>query len=126
VPEEVDVVVVGSGAGGLLAAARATSLGLHTVIVEKAHFYGGTSATSGGMFWIPDHGLDGHADSPEQAMTYLQSITAGNVSADRLRAYVDNGKRMLAYLKEIGIRCHALKALRCLAATRSMLRKQRH
>jgi 3-oxosteroid 1-dehydrogenase len=107
--EEVDIVVVGSGAAGMVAAARATSLGLRTVVVEKAHFYGGTSATSGGVMWIPNHGLDDHVDSPELAMTYLREVTGGTVREDRLRAFVDNAKRMAAYLGELGIHCQVVK-----------------
>src|SRR5262249_9055186 len=59
--------------------------------------------------WIPDHGLGGHVDSSEQAMTYLRHVTAGNVPEGRLRAFVENGKRMIAYMGELGIHCWALK-----------------
>ena len=47
--ETYDVIVVGSGSGGALAALRAIELGLSVLIIEKAHKYGGTSATSGGV-----------------------------------------------------------------------------
>lgn len=103
--EEVDVVVVGSGAAGLLAAIRAHDLGLGAVVVEKAHFFGGTSATSGGGIWIPNHGLDGLQDSAEQAMTYLRSVTEGKAREDRLQAFVDNGGPMVAFLREMGLNC---------------------
>lgn len=43
--EVYDVVVVGSGAAGAMSALRAAELGLSVLIVEKAHKYGGTSAT---------------------------------------------------------------------------------
>ncbi|MGE0776515.1 MAG: FAD-dependent oxidoreductase, partial [Sphingomonadaceae bacterium] len=49
-----DVVVVGSGAGGLLAAVRAHDLGLRTVLIEKSDRFGGTSSVSGGAIWIPN------------------------------------------------------------------------
>ncbi len=109
--EETDVVVVGSGAAGLLAAARASDHGLRVIIIEKAHSYGGTSATSGGGMWVPGHGLDGHVDSVDQAMTYLRHVTAGNVPEERLQAFVDNGPRMITYMREIGIRCWTPKGL---------------
>jgi 3-oxosteroid 1-dehydrogenase len=44
-----DVIVVGSGAAGAMAALRAAELGLRVLIIEKAHKYGGTSAASGGV-----------------------------------------------------------------------------
>ena len=51
---EVDVLVVGSGNGGLTAALCAYEMGLKQVLViEKTALYGGTSATSGGGIWIP-------------------------------------------------------------------------
>ena len=49
---EVDTLVVGSGAGGLLAALVATHGGADTLIVEKTAKWGGTSATSGGGIWM--------------------------------------------------------------------------
>src|SRR3546814_2485353 len=58
-----DVVVVGSGAAGAMAALRASELGLSVLIVEKAHKFGGTSATSGCVLWVPDHKLAANDDS---------------------------------------------------------------
>ena len=62
--ETFDVVVVGSGAAGAMAALRAADLGLSVIIVEKAHKYGGTSATSGGVLWVPNHQLTPNDDTP--------------------------------------------------------------
>jgi hypothetical protein len=52
---EVDLLsVVGSGNGGLTAVLCAYELGIKSVLViEKSDQYGGTSATSGGVIWIP-------------------------------------------------------------------------
>jgi 3-oxosteroid 1-dehydrogenase len=104
------VIVVGSGGAGLLAALRATDRGLSTIVVEKCHRYGGTSATSGGGLWIPNHGLQGHEDSDEQAMTYLAAVTQG-ADPVRLRAYVENGRQMVSYLAELGIRFEVIHDL---------------
>jgi 3-oxosteroid 1-dehydrogenase len=98
-----DVVVVGSGAGGLLAALRAADLGLSTVVIEKARSYGGTSAVSGGGIWIPCHGLDGAEDSREDALAYLAAICKGDFRQDRIEAYLDQGPEMVRFLQRSGI-----------------------
>ncbi len=51
---EIDLLVVGSGNGGLVAALCAYELGVKSVLViEKSAKYGGTSGRSGGGVWVP-------------------------------------------------------------------------
>ena len=102
---EWDVIVIGSGAGGLLAALRAAANGLSTIVFEKTNFYGGTTATSGGAIWVPCHGLDGHEDSHEQALAYLRHVTAGEAQGDRIEVYLDHAPAMIAFLQQCGIFC---------------------
>ncbi len=105
--ETYDVIVVGSGSAGMMAALRACDHGLSVLIVEKTHKYGGTSATSGGVIWIPNHGLDDNGDSREQALEYLAAVTNGPVRKDRLHAFVDSGPEMVHYLRSRGIELFA-------------------
>lgn len=46
-----DVVVVGSGAGGLSTAVAAAEGGASVLVVEKADVCGGATAWSGGWMW---------------------------------------------------------------------------
>src|SRR4029453_16720296 len=99
--QEYDVVVVGSGAAGMVAALTAAHQGLSTVVVEKAPHYGGSTARSGGGVWIPNNeGLkrDGVTDTPEAARTYLHTIVGDVVEPERIDTYLDRGPEMLAFV----------------------------
>ena len=99
----VDVLVVGSGGGGMTAALAAVDAGASALVIEKSPVYGGSTAMSGGAIWIPNNHLmkkAGLNDSAEEGFVYLKHITAGLVSEDRLRAYVDKGAEMVRYLEE--------------------------
>jgi 3-oxosteroid 1-dehydrogenase len=98
-----DVVVVGSGAAGAMAALRAAERGLSVIIIEKAHKYGGTSATSGGVLWVPDHQFALNDDSREKTLEYLDSIMPGPVQRERLDAYLDKAPAMARFIKALGI-----------------------
>lgn len=102
--ETYDVVVVGSGSAGAMAALRAADHGLTAIIIEKAHKFGGTSATSGGVMWIPNHQLDGDkGDSREAALEYLDNTISKPVNRARLEAFVDEAPKMAHYLKGTGV-----------------------
>lgn len=101
--ETFDVIVVGSGAAGMTVAMRARDLGMNVLVVEKAHKYGGTSATSGGVAWIPNHGLGGSTDTRDEALTYLDGVIKQDINRPKLEAFVDAGASMLRYMGEQGI-----------------------
>ncbi|MGX1811116.1 FAD-binding protein [Nocardia sp. NPDC055321] len=99
----VDVLVVGSGGGGLTAALAAEAAGLSTLVVEKSAHYGGSTALSGGGIWVPGapaQRRDGYDIDPEQVVEYLASITEGLVAPERLRAYVAKAPEMMEFLEK--------------------------
>ncbi len=100
---EVDLLIVGSGAGAMTAAICAHDLGASTLLIEKTGQYGGSSAMSGGSLWIPNNHLLSEAgieDTPEEALSYLKHITRGRVSEEKLQRYVDEAPRMLKHMSE--------------------------
>jgi 3-oxosteroid 1-dehydrogenase len=102
--ETFDVVVVGSGAAGAMTALRLADKGLTSIIIEKAQKFGGTSAVSGGVMWLPNHRLDGDAgDSRELSLEYLDAIITKPVNRERLETYVDTAGEMAHYLKGTGV-----------------------
>jgi len=101
--EEVDVLVIGSGAGGMTAAIAAADAHVKVLVVEKSNEYGGTSATSGGGIWIPNSPIGKQAglqDSEDEAFAYLRPQSAPNVPDELIRAYVRRAPEMLAWLHE--------------------------
>lgn len=104
--QQFDVIVVGSGAGALLAAIRAADVGLKPVVIEKTALVGGTSAISGGGIWIPDNydmPKSGLRDSVDDAFRYVKACAKGLASDDRVLAYVETAREMAQYVKTIGI-----------------------
>ena len=101
--KEVDVLVVGSGAGGLLSALVAAKNNADVLIVEKDQLWGGTSATSGGGIWIPGSDqarASGFEDNLDDAFTYVRGLSKDNVPDENIRAYVNNAAPMLRWVTE--------------------------
>lgn len=99
---ECDVLVIGSGAGGLAAAVTAAVQGLDVLVIEKEPVLGGTTAQSGGWLWVP---CSAHArragidDSPEKVRTYLRHETGDRYDAERIDAFLAAGPEMLDFFE---------------------------
>src|SRR5262245_24702048 len=92
-----DVLVAGSGAGGFAAALTARHQGLDVIMVEKEPLFGGTTAYSAGVIWIPVNPCQqaaGLADSREDALTYLTHHVGNRLDRAKAEAFVDNGSTM--------------------------------
>jgi succinate dehydrogenase/fumarate reductase flavoprotein subunit len=99
----VDVVVLGSGAAGLSAAILAHDGGAEVLLLEKSDLFGGTTAVSGGMPWIPlnKHMAElGVTDTRDEAIAYIRRLALGTEPDPALvETYVDTAAEMLDYLE---------------------------
>jgi succinate dehydrogenase/fumarate reductase flavoprotein subunit len=98
---ECDVLVAGSGAGGMAAAVTARKAGLEVLVAEKEPWFGGTTALSGGWLWIPNHPMQkeiGVSDSIEDASTYLLHEAGEKYDPERVNAFLTAGPRMVEFL----------------------------
>ena len=108
---EADVLIVGSGVAGTAAALAATSRGASVIMLEKLPFKGGTTAKSGGVFWIPDNAWlksQGVADTRIDALRYMVRLAhpqryvasdpllgISQPEFDLIAAFYDNGSKVL-------------------------------
>ena len=102
---EVDVLVVGTGNGGLTAAVCNWEMGSKDVLViEKQDKVGGTSAMSGGGIWIPNSHYAQEAgadDSLDDAKRYLMNTLFGeDVPEDMIDTYLEKSPEMLKFLHD--------------------------
>lgn len=75
---EVDVLVAGSGIGGLGTAVTAASHGADVLVVEKAAAAGGTTAKSAAYMWIPNNRFQrelGRSDPRTEALQYMAKLS---------------------------------------------------
>jgi succinate dehydrogenase/fumarate reductase flavoprotein subunit len=90
---EVDVVVVGYGYAGAVAAIEAKEAGADTLLIEKMPDPGGISITSGGNVRI--------VDDVEQGFEYLQATNGGTTPDSVLRALAAGMKQMPDYFVKL-------------------------
>ncbi|MGF6834086.1 3-oxosteroid 1-dehydrogenase [Paenarthrobacter sp. TE4293] len=96
-----DVVIMGSGAAGLVAAVRAAEAGLSVLVVEKAALLGGTTAVGGGVMWAPNNHLAkaaGYQDSHADGVGYLTEAAGHVMTAEEIEWYVATAPRAVEFL----------------------------
>lgn len=100
--QECDLLVIGSGAGGLATAVTAAHLGLEVIVAEKAPVLGGTTAWSGGWMWIPrnplarEAGIEESLDSPR---AYLQAELGQGYEPPRVEMFLTQGPAMVDFFR---------------------------
>lgn len=100
--QNVDLIVVGSGAGGLSTAVVAKKRGLNVVVLEKAPVFGGTTAFSGGVLWIPGNSVSkaaGVKDSKEAALEYMKNETGAYFDAAAVDMFLEKGPEMVDFFQ---------------------------
>lgn len=98
-----DVLIIGSGAGGLSSAFTAAHAGLDVIVAEKASVLGGTTAVSGGWLWIPNtpHAVRaGQAESIEMPKKYLKNILSERYNESRIHTYLTQAPEMVAFFEK--------------------------
>jgi succinate dehydrogenase/fumarate reductase flavoprotein subunit len=98
-----DVLVIGSGAGGLSTAVAAAKFGLKVIVVEKEQQFGGTTAWSGGLLWVPRNFLAVAAGINEplhEARKYLQSELGEYFNAQLIDQYLEQAPEMVKFFTE--------------------------
>ncbi len=102
-PEEhCDLLVIGSGAGGLSAAVVAAWHGLKVVVVEKEPVFGGTTAWSGGWMWVPRNPLAREAgieEDGEAVRTYLRHELGNHYDEARIEAFLAAAPEMVSFFR---------------------------
>jgi len=105
-----DFVIVGSGAASVAAALKMKEAGKTALIVEKREFFGGSTALSGGVIWIPCNSVQreaGVADTPEEARAYLDACAgpeSKGSSGARRSAFLDEGPKAIDFLRAHGMK----------------------
>ena len=105
-----DLIIVGSGAGALVAAVTAKAAGLQPLLIEKTELIGGSTALSGGILWLPNNPLmarEGIADSRAESITYLANFTRDDdldSTPARRAAFVDAIPEMIAAMETQGMK----------------------
>jgi succinate dehydrogenase/fumarate reductase flavoprotein subunit len=102
--EEHDVLVAGSGGGGVAGAYTAAREGLDVLLVEATDKFGGTTAYSGGGgVWFPCNPVlvrAGTDDTIEDALTYYHAVVGDRTPRELLETFVRGGAPLIEYLEQ--------------------------
>lgn len=102
-----DVIVIGTGAAGLSAAALAVDNGASVLMVEAADRTGGSSALSGGVFYAAGTSLQreaGIADDTTEAMyQYYMTLNQYKLEASLVRTLCEQSTEAFEWLRSVGV-----------------------
>ncbi|MDR6989513.1 succinate dehydrogenase/fumarate reductase flavoprotein subunit [Paenarthrobacter nitroguajacolicus] len=98
-----DVLVIGSGAGGLAAAVTAAYHGLKVIVVEKSTVCGGATSWSGGWAWAPGNPLaraEGVHEDKDVFRTYLRGVLGDDYRDQNVEAFLEASPHMVGFFQE--------------------------
>ena len=103
--EHADVVVVGFGIAGASAALEAARAGARVIVLERAATYGGTSAMSGGHFYLGGgtavQVATGQSDSAEQMAAYLRAANP-TASPEKIEVFSRDSVEHFGWVEALG------------------------
>jgi 3-oxosteroid 1-dehydrogenase len=125
---EADVIVVGGGGAAFAAAVGAAQAGTRVLVLEKAPAIGGTTARSGGAYWIPNNHLmtaKGVEDPKDAAVKLMARLAYPSVydpeaplsgldrfTYDTLATYYDRAPQVIERIERMGVLRSQIAALR--------------
>lgn len=102
-----DVLVVGSGAGGISAAIEARRSGAQVIVLEKFHVPGGSSSLSGGVCYLgggtPLQKALGFEDTVEDMYRYMIAASGLHAPQDKIQLYCENSVAHFDWLVGNGV-----------------------
>ena len=100
--EEVDLLVIGGGTGGMTAALVGALEGLKTVLCEKTSMVGGTTSTSGGTTWVPGTSQSVKAGVPDLSTmpgAFWAAVIGPRGGDEQRAAFLEAGPTVIDYLE---------------------------
>jgi succinate dehydrogenase/fumarate reductase flavoprotein subunit len=97
-----DLLVIGGGAGGLSTAITARKQGLDVIVVEKEDVFGGATAFSGGVLWVPENPVSRRAgieDSRDAALAFIRHESGEFFDAEATDLFLEEGPRMVEFFE---------------------------
>jgi succinate dehydrogenase/fumarate reductase flavoprotein subunit len=100
---DTDVIVIGAGGTGLVAALAARRSGAETLVLEKAPKIGGATAVSGGGMWLPNSHpvVDAVGETPQgELLEYLRRVSGDQVPEPLLETFLETCPETAAFIEE--------------------------
>ena len=105
--EEADVVIIGAGGAGIVAAIEVAEAGASVLVLEKAPVVGGTTAVSGGVIQgsntVVQRAVGIDDDSPEKHFQYWMMASEEQADRELVRLMADNSGANIQWLIDQGM-----------------------